>query len=165
MLARVNYYLQSSFKHISELMTGNKSYNRGGRYRQVSLYMGKQITWHRSLGTHNTNTTKQSTTIARAYFTGHTLLGGKIIIWRGATYIRLHALTDSGDVFAKNLIRFNAILLFTIFRNNKLDTIYLTTQQISMVHFFLDFHRDIRCSGRSVGWTVSNSNSLKIPIL
>ena len=38
LLARVNWYLQSSLKHIAELNTGNKSYNRGGRYRQVSLY-------------------------------------------------------------------------------------------------------------------------------
>ena len=36
LLARVNWYLQSSLKHITELITGNKSYNRGGRYRQVS---------------------------------------------------------------------------------------------------------------------------------
>ena len=38
LLARVNWYLQSSLKHITELITGNKSYHRGGRYRQVSLY-------------------------------------------------------------------------------------------------------------------------------
>ena len=37
-LARVNWYLQSSLKHITELITGNKSCKRGGRYRQVSLY-------------------------------------------------------------------------------------------------------------------------------
>ena len=39
LLARVNWYLQSSLKHIPELITGNKSYYRGGRYRQVSLYI------------------------------------------------------------------------------------------------------------------------------
>ena len=38
LLARVNCCLQSSLKHITELITGNKSYYRGGRYRQVSLY-------------------------------------------------------------------------------------------------------------------------------
>ena len=38
LLARVNWYLQSSLKHITELFTGYKSYNKGGRYRQVSLY-------------------------------------------------------------------------------------------------------------------------------
>ena len=38
LLARVNWYLQSSLKHITELITGNKFYYRGGRYRQVSLY-------------------------------------------------------------------------------------------------------------------------------
>ena len=38
LLARVNWYLQSSSKHITELNTGNKSYYRGGRYKQVSLY-------------------------------------------------------------------------------------------------------------------------------
>ena len=38
LLARVNWYLQSSLKHITEFITGNKSHNRGGRYRQVSLY-------------------------------------------------------------------------------------------------------------------------------
>ena len=38
MLARVNWYLQSSLKHITEQITGNKFYYRGGRYRQVSLY-------------------------------------------------------------------------------------------------------------------------------
>ena len=38
LLSRVNWYLQSSLKHITELITGNKSYYRGGRYRQVSLY-------------------------------------------------------------------------------------------------------------------------------
>ena len=41
LLARVNGYLQSSSKHITELITGNKSYNRGGRYRQVSLYIAR----------------------------------------------------------------------------------------------------------------------------
>ena len=30
----------SSLKHIIELITGNKSYDRGGRYRQVPLYYG-----------------------------------------------------------------------------------------------------------------------------
>ena len=39
MLVRVNWYIQSSLKHITELITGNKSYYRGGRYRQVSLYI------------------------------------------------------------------------------------------------------------------------------
>ena len=38
LLARVNWYLQSSLKHITELITGNKPYYRGGRYKQVSLY-------------------------------------------------------------------------------------------------------------------------------
>ena len=38
LLARVNWYLLSSFKHITEKNTGNHSYHRGGRYRQVSLY-------------------------------------------------------------------------------------------------------------------------------
>ena len=38
LLSRVNWYLQSSLKHIIELITGNKFYHRGGRYRQVSLY-------------------------------------------------------------------------------------------------------------------------------
>ena len=38
LLARVNWYLQSSSKHITELITGNKFYYTGGRYRQVSLY-------------------------------------------------------------------------------------------------------------------------------
>ena len=39
LLARVNWYLQSSLKPIIELITGNKYYYRGGRYRQVSLYI------------------------------------------------------------------------------------------------------------------------------
>ena len=39
LFARVNWYIQSSLKHITELMTGNKAYNRGGRYRQVLLYL------------------------------------------------------------------------------------------------------------------------------
>ena len=39
LLVRVNWYLQSSSKDITELITGNKSYYRGGRYRQVSLYI------------------------------------------------------------------------------------------------------------------------------
>ena len=38
LLARLNWYLQSSLKHITEYITGNKTYYRGGRYRQVSLY-------------------------------------------------------------------------------------------------------------------------------
>ena len=38
LLARVNWYNQSSLKHITELITDNKYYYRGGRYRQVSLY-------------------------------------------------------------------------------------------------------------------------------
>ena len=43
LLARVNWYLQSSLKHITKLITGNESYYRGGRYRQVSLYNFKHI--------------------------------------------------------------------------------------------------------------------------
>ena len=39
LLARVNWYIQSSLKHITEQITGNKVYYRGGRYRQVSLYL------------------------------------------------------------------------------------------------------------------------------
>ena len=39
LLARANWYLQFSLKHITELITGNKSYYRGGRYKQVSLYL------------------------------------------------------------------------------------------------------------------------------
>ena len=38
LLTRVNWYLQSSLKHITEYLTGNKFYYRGGRYKQVSLY-------------------------------------------------------------------------------------------------------------------------------
>ena len=37
-LTRANRYLQSSLKHITELITCNKFHYRGGRYRQVSLY-------------------------------------------------------------------------------------------------------------------------------
>ena len=40
LLAWVNWYLQSSLKHITELNTGNTSYYIGGRYKQVSLYHG-----------------------------------------------------------------------------------------------------------------------------
>ena len=43
LLARVNWYLQSSLNPIIELITGNKYYNRGGRYRQVSLYLSIDI--------------------------------------------------------------------------------------------------------------------------
>ena len=39
LLSRVNWYPQSSIKHITELITDNKFYHRGGRYRQVSLYL------------------------------------------------------------------------------------------------------------------------------
>ena len=39
--ARVNWYLQSSLKHITELITGNESLYRGGRFRQVPLYKMK----------------------------------------------------------------------------------------------------------------------------
>ena len=39
LLTRINCYIQSSLKHITELITGVKSYYRGGRFRQVSLYM------------------------------------------------------------------------------------------------------------------------------
>ena len=38
LLTRVNWYLQASLKHITEWITGNKFYYRGGHYRQVSLY-------------------------------------------------------------------------------------------------------------------------------
>ena len=38
LLARVNWYRQSSLKYITDYITGNKFYYRGGRYRQVSLY-------------------------------------------------------------------------------------------------------------------------------
>ena len=37
LLAWVNWYLWSSLKHITENITGNKTYYKGGRYRQVSL--------------------------------------------------------------------------------------------------------------------------------
>ena len=37
LLARVNWYFRSSLKHITEYITGNRFYYRGGRYRQVSL--------------------------------------------------------------------------------------------------------------------------------
>ena len=43
LLAGINWYFQASLKHITELITGNKSYNRGGRYRQVSLYLSKSL--------------------------------------------------------------------------------------------------------------------------
>ena len=36
LLARVNWYLQSSLKYITEQISGNKFYYKGGRYRQVS---------------------------------------------------------------------------------------------------------------------------------
>ena len=39
LLARVNWYLQYSLKHVTEWITGDKFYYRGGRYRQVSLYI------------------------------------------------------------------------------------------------------------------------------
>ena len=38
LLTRVNWYLQSSLKHITEYITSNKFHYRGGRYRQVPLY-------------------------------------------------------------------------------------------------------------------------------
>ena len=33
------FLVQSSLKHITEWITGNRFYHRGGRYRQVSLYL------------------------------------------------------------------------------------------------------------------------------
>ena len=47
LLARVNWYLQFSLKHISQLITGKPSYYRGGRYRQVSLYVIHFLCWQR----------------------------------------------------------------------------------------------------------------------
>ena len=41
LLARVNWYLQSSLKQLTEYITGNRLYYRGGRYRQVSLYLNQ----------------------------------------------------------------------------------------------------------------------------
>ena len=38
LLARVNWYLQTSLKHVTGKITGNIFYYRGGPYRQVSLY-------------------------------------------------------------------------------------------------------------------------------
>ena len=38
LLARVNSYLQSGLKHITDQITTNEFYYRGARYRQVSLY-------------------------------------------------------------------------------------------------------------------------------
>ena len=38
LLARVNWYCQSSLKHATKQITGKKFYHRGGHYRQVSLY-------------------------------------------------------------------------------------------------------------------------------
>ena len=43
LLVSVNWYLQSSPEDITELITGNKSYYRGGRYRQVSLYYSDSV--------------------------------------------------------------------------------------------------------------------------
>ena len=43
LLARVHWYLLSSLKHITELITGIESYYRGGRYRQVSLYINTHM--------------------------------------------------------------------------------------------------------------------------
>ena len=43
---RVNWYLQLSLKHITEYITGDKFYNGGGRYRQVSLYYTHFTEWH-----------------------------------------------------------------------------------------------------------------------
>ena len=37
-VTKVNWYLQSSLKHITEWITGNAIYFRGDRYRQVSLH-------------------------------------------------------------------------------------------------------------------------------
>ena len=48
-LDRVNWYLQSTLKHITKLITGNKSCYKGGRYRQVSLYY--HCTSHQSIPT------------------------------------------------------------------------------------------------------------------
>ena len=39
LLARLNQYLQCSLKHITEWITSNTFNFRGGRYRQVSLYL------------------------------------------------------------------------------------------------------------------------------
>ena len=39
LLVRVNWYLQSSLKHITEEITYNRFYYRGGRYGRVSLYI------------------------------------------------------------------------------------------------------------------------------
>ena len=43
MLARVKWMPLVFIKHITELITGNKSYYRGGRYRQVSLYNDNNV--------------------------------------------------------------------------------------------------------------------------
>ena len=43
LIASVNWQLQSSLKHITELITGNKYYHRGGHYRQVSLYLPSDV--------------------------------------------------------------------------------------------------------------------------
>ena len=43
LLARVNWFHQSSLKHITEQIPGNKFYFKGGRYRQVSLYMNLRL--------------------------------------------------------------------------------------------------------------------------
>ena len=58
LLARVNWYLNSSLKHITELITGNKFYFRVGCYRQVSLYFTNGsstaiLYWHNSLPGYN----------------------------------------------------------------------------------------------------------------
>ena len=50
LLAGINWYLQASLKHITELITGNKSYYRGGRYRQVSLHLSKILEYPLNIG-------------------------------------------------------------------------------------------------------------------
>ena len=49
-LARVNWYLQSSLKHMTEWISDNSFYYRGGCYRQVSLYLCQTRVriWHRT---------------------------------------------------------------------------------------------------------------------
>ena len=39
LLARVNWFLQSSLKHTAEYITGKNFYQRAGRYRQVEQYI------------------------------------------------------------------------------------------------------------------------------
>ena len=77
LLARINWYLQFSLKHITEWIACNKLYYRGGRYRQFSPYHTvhaipwRQFTLHGESTVHGLTAQRDLNTLRPRYICRH----------------------------------------------------------------------------------------------